>query len=154
MKTKILALLSFMAIVAIQSQLIAFAAEPPGLSSPFSDPPSLGDDDDTDPPSLGGDDDTDPPSLGDGTPPAADDTSDDDDSANGVSGSGYLPVIDGDDDDDDDTGSGSGSGSGSTGGTYNSSGSTGGISETGPAVGFLLFPSLVLGYGYKKLSKK
>jgi hypothetical protein len=144
-KTKILAVLTFMAIVAIQSQLIAFAAEPPGLSSPFSDPPSLGDDDDTD-----------PPSLDDGSTPADDTPADDtpaDDSSSVTTGGGSLPVI-GNGDDDDDTGGTSGTGSGTTGGTSGTPGSTGGISETGPAAGVLLIPSLILGYAFKKVSKK
>ncbi len=145
MKTKILSLLFLIAIVALQAQFVAFAAEPPGLSSPFSDPPAIGDDDDTDPPSLDGAGDT----PADDTP--ADDTPADD-SSGATTGGGYLPVIDGDD--DDDTGGTSGTGSGTTGGTSGSPGSTGGISETGPAAGVLLIPSLILGYAFKKVSKK
>ncbi|MFH1533413.1 MAG: hypothetical protein ABID64_00600 [Nitrospirota bacterium] len=123
MKTKILALLFLVALMGVQAQFIAYAAEPPSISSPLAEddttPPALGgDEDDTTPPALGGDeDDTTPPDLGTG-------------------GGSPLPT--------------DSSPSVTTDETSESSESTSIISETGPEVAFLLIPSLILGYAYKK----
>ena len=111
MKTKILALLFLVALMGVQAQFIAYAAEPPSISSPLAE-------DDTTPPALGGDeDDTTPPDLGTG-------------------GGSPLPT--------------DSSPSVTTDETSESSESTSIISETGPEVAFLLIPSLILGYAYKK----
>jgi len=139
MKTKkILALLFLVAIIAVQGQLVVFAAEPPGVDSPFGE--------DTSPPSLeGGDDDI----------PVGTD-----------SGSDYTPPdTDTDTADDTDTGAGSADDTGATGSIDDAdtaavagaqddaSGSENIISESGPGVALLLIPSLILGYAYRRKRK-
>lgn len=127
---KIIALLFLIAsIVVVQSQPIAFAEAPPGVDSPFGDA-----DEDTGPPSLEGgaadDDDTSPPAE------EEDDAADDD-----------TPADDTDVGTADDTDTSADVGAETQNDT---SGSENIISESGPGVAFLLIPSLILGYAYKK----
>ncbi len=141
MKTKkILALFFLIAIIAVQGQLVTFAAEPPGVDSPFGDT-----DDDTSPPSLEGGDTDDDSDADD----AADDADDADDDADDTGA---------DSADDADTGAGSADDTDAdsaavAGAQDDTPGSENIISETGPGVAFLLIPSLILGYAYRRRKK-
>ncbi len=149
MKTKILALLFLIAIVAVQGQFIAFAAEPPGIDSPFGD--------DDGPPSLGGDDNDIPTGTDSGSDYTSPDTADDADDADSAD-AGAGSADDAGAGSADDTGAGSaddtdadiGAGAGAQDDT---SGSENIISESGPGVAFLLIPSLILGYAYRRKRK-
>jgi len=119
---KIIALLFLVAAIVIQGQLVAFADAPPGIDSPFGDT-DTGDDDS--PPSLEGgitDDDAGDDDTGDDdTPPLEGE----------ITGDDTDTYTAGDDDDDDTVAENI-------------------VSETGPGVAFLLIPSLILGYVYRR----
>lgn len=131
MKTKkIIALLFLIATIVIHGQLVAFAAEPPGVDSPFGDTG-----DDTSPPALEGgaaDDDDDIADDADAADDSADDSADDADTADVDTDADSAAVAGAQDD---------------TPGGGNI------ISESGPGVAFLLIPSLILGYAYRRKKK-
>ena len=130
MKTKILALLFLIVLVGVQVQFVAYAAEPPSIGSPLAD-----DDSDTTPPALGGD---------------VVDTTDAGSGSGSSSGEGSPPLLP-----EGDAGDSTAEVDSGTAAVADApAGSTNIISETGPGVAFLLIPSLILGYAYKKMPKK